>query len=104
MNSLDILAWIGIVVLVLVGLSMLLGLIFFATGRYTLWTLRNGEWLHFPAVFLGLYMGARMDGLIAGDVAASALTILLVYPVARIATPMLCELIGSQPPLARATQ
>ncbi|GHD14248.1 hypothetical protein ACFOEZ_17620 [Tianweitania populi] len=94
------LGWLGVPVVMIP-----LGLIFFATGRYTLWTLRNGEWLHFPAVFLGLYMGARMDGLIAGDVAASALTILIVYPVARIATPMLCEMIGSQPPpLARATQ
>ncbi|MBS9719458.1 hypothetical protein JYU29_02020 [Tianweitania sp. BSSL-BM11] len=94
------LGWLGVPVVMIP-----LGLIFFATGRYTLWTLRNGEWLHFPAVFLGLYMGARMDGLIAGDVVASTLTILLVYAVARIATPLVCDLVGSSPaPLSRAIQ
>jgi len=86
------LGWLGVPVVMIP-----LGLIFFATGRYTLWTLRNGQWLHFPAVFLGMYTGARTDGLIAGDVAASTLTILLVYPVARIATPVLCDLIGPAP-------
>jgi hypothetical protein len=87
------LGWLG-VPLVMIPL----GLIFFATGRYTLWTLANGRWLHFPAVFLGMYSGARTDGLIAGDVVASTLTILLVYPAAQSATPVLQALLG--PPRA----
>ncbi|MBP0438576.1 hypothetical protein [Tianweitania sediminis] len=71
-----------------------LGLIFFATGRYAFWTLTHGQWLHFPAVFLGMYMGARMDGLLAGDVGASLLTIAAVYPGATLLTAIVRDVGG----------
>lgn len=80
------LGWLGLP-LVMVPL----GLILWATGRYALWAQANHRWLHFPAVFLGMYMGARSDGILAGDVAASALTIAALYPLARLGEVLLAD-------------
>lgn len=76
------LGWLGLP-LVMVPL----GLAFFLSARYAVWAVSEERWLHFPAVFLGIWMGIRTDGVLAGDVAASLLLATLAGLAAWLAAP-----------------
>lgn len=78
------LGWLGIPVVMIP-----LGLVFFATGRYAIWVIEQGQWFHFPSVFLAMRMGLRVDGVIASDVVASLVIILVLYPAASFLTAVL---------------
>lgn len=73
------LGWLGIPLVMIP-----LGMIFSATGRYAQKMLSEARWTHLPPIFLGMYMGMRMDGAIAGDIASSAFAMLLAYPLAQL--------------------
>lgn len=72
------------------------GFLLFAGGRYAAWVVHEERWLHFPAVFLGMWMGVRTDGVIATDIVAGAWLMLLYFPVALIGSAALEGLMGSR--------
>jgi hypothetical protein len=61
-----------------------LGAIYFFFSRVTLLILNQGRWLHFPVVFLGMWLGVRVDGVIVTDVIASTVYALAMFGLATV--------------------
>jgi hypothetical protein len=61
-----------------------LGAIYFFFSRVTLSILNQGRWLHFPVVFLGMWLGMRVDGVIATEIIGSTLFALVLYGLATV--------------------
>lgn len=72
------------------------GLILFAGGRYAGWVIENGQWLHFPGVFLGMWMGVRTDGVVATDIVAGAWLMLVYFPIAWAGSRLLAGMLRSR--------
>lgn len=79
--------WFGIPLLMIP-----LGAIYVAIGRYTLSLIEAGRWLHFPAAFLGMWMGIRVDGVIVSDILASVVVLVAFHFVANAGATMLRRL------------
>jgi hypothetical protein len=66
-----------------------LGLVFFYFGRYALYILDNRLWLHFPTVFLGMFLGVRTDGSLVTEVFATCVIALIYHGMATFGTSFL---------------
>lgn len=88
--------WFGIPLLMIP-----LGAIYVAIGRYTLSLIEAGRWLHFPAAFLGMWMGIRVDGVIVSDIFATVVVLAVFHFVANAGTAVLRRLMAKTPSAAK---
>jgi hypothetical protein len=63
-----------------------LGAIFFAFGRYAQFVLQEGKWLHFPGVFLGMFLGIRVDGSLVTEVFVTSILAIAFHFTANAGT------------------
>jgi hypothetical protein len=77
-----------------------LGGVFFAFARYAQFVLREGKWLHFPAVFLGMFLGVRVDGSLVTELFVTSLIAVVYHFLANAGTSVLQRvLLGGRKPL-----
>jgi hypothetical protein len=76
-----------------------LGAVFFCFGRYTQFVLLHGKWLHFPAVFLGMFLGIRVDGSLVTEVFVTSIIAIVYHFVANAGTTVLRRVLlsGAEP-------
>jgi hypothetical protein len=79
--------WLGIVIL-MIPLGAVLGLM----TRYTEWVFREGRWIYFPVVLLGLKVGFRADGSLVSDVAGTAVFMVALHIAILFAERMVTDL------------
>lgn len=89
------------------------GIAFFIFGRYAQFVLSTESWLHFPMIFLGMYLGLRVDGSLVTEFfvtcvlavlyhfAANGAAVLLRAAAVTQAPPPVYSRPASPPPLRR---
>ena len=66
-----------------------IGVMFFFYGRYALQILEQKQWLHFPSIFLGMFLGIRTDGSLVTEVFGTCAIALAYHAVALAGTKVL---------------
>jgi hypothetical protein len=77
-----------------------LGAVFFGFARYAQFVLQEGKWLHFPGVFLGMFLGVRVDGSLVTELFVTSLIAIVYHFIANAGTAVLQQVLsGRRKPL-----
>jgi hypothetical protein len=71
--------WVGIPLIMVP-----LGAVYFFFSRSTQLIISQDRWLHFPVVFLGMFLGTRVDGVIATEIIGSTVYAIALYGFASV--------------------